>query len=112
MSRKSDAELRRDGIDQWLGTTRDEVARRIAAGDDMLHEGMLAKLVTGELTLPAGRPAKADRTQPTWADQVRADYSVMRKSGIPASDAFDQLAKKYSKRRESIENAVRRKAHK
>ena len=112
MSKPSDKDLERDGIHCWLGKTRKEIAQRVRVRDEGLHMDMLARLVEGTLVLPQGRPKGQKSDTTSWADAVRREFSELRDNDVKSSEAMERLAAKYGRHYDTIQNAVRRKAHK
>lgn len=81
-------QLERDGLEQWLGTNRKEIAKR--ADDHMIaksldhsdefhddfHEGMFTEHALGRLPLPKGRPKlpAGQERPPTRVTLAAAEY--------------------------------------
>lgn len=98
MSKRSNREPNpeRDGLDQWVGLTKEVIAKRYAKliearqhdpeYEDMFHEGMHADLVTGKSKLKGGRPtgpaqpnaALDAAVEEYWrrADELRAEGNL------------------------------------
>lgn len=112
MSKPSDKDLERDGIHCWLGKTRKEIAQRVRVRDEGLHEDMLARLVEGTLVLPRGRPKGQKSGTTSWAETVRQEFQKLREAGMKPTEAMERLAAKYGRHYDTIQNAVRRSAHK